>query len=92
MPGGDKTAQKQFFFVREHVWQSWARDTYSFSVLIGAMWFNATSCGGSAWIYAITGILWFVWLLGKASKHHHAMTADEARAWLDANFPREGDQ
>jgi hypothetical protein len=78
---------KQFIMVRERVWESWARDTYSLLVLIGAMWFNANYCGGSGWIYAVTALLWFVWLLGKASKHRREMTSAEARAWLDENFP-----
>jgi hypothetical protein len=75
--------------VRERVWESWAKDVISAACLIAMMWFNANYCGGSAWIYAVIAVVWFLWLLGKASKNLVKLTPAEARAWLDKHFPEE---
>lgn len=72
---------------REAVWKSWARDTYSFGVLAGTAWLCNTQMPPSGWINALLVFLWFFWMISRARRHITHMTAEQARAWLDENYP-----
>ena len=72
----------------EPVLLSWARDAFSFGVLIGTAIALNTLMPPSGWINACLGIVWFAWILGRSSALKQTMTPDEARDWLDAEYPR----
>jgi len=72
---------------RENVVLSWLRDSVSFAILCGAAWFVNTQMPPSGWINATVCILWMIWMVGKGQKRKVMKTPDEARQWLDDNFP-----
>ena len=72
----------------EPVLVSWARDVVSFGGLICTALTLNVLMPPSGWLNAVLAISWFLWLLGKATAQKITMTPDEARAWLDAEYPR----
>jgi hypothetical protein len=87
---GSAADSPTIIMIHQTVFESWARDVFSFGTLIAVMWFNAAYCGGSAWIYAIMGVCWMLWIIARSSKMSAdgRKTPDEAREWLDRKFPR----
>jgi hypothetical protein len=75
---------------REPLWLSTARDTVSFGMLLGTAVAANTLMPPSAWINAAIGISWMLWLLGKGEIRKQQMDANQARTWLDENYPSEG--
>ena len=72
---------------REPVWKSWARDTYTFGVLAGTALVTNRLMPPSGWINFMVATLWLLWMLARSSRHKIYKTADQARAWLDENYP-----
>lgn len=75
----------RFVIIREGVVQSWAKDGVTFGFLLLTIWFNATFAGDSAWIYAAAALAF----VAMGYNRQHQMTADEARLWIDQQFPPE---
>lgn len=74
---------------REPVLKSWLRDGFSFGVLAATAWFVNVQMPPSGWINFLVCGLWITWMAGKAARNRYYMTADEARAWLDENYPKD---
>lgn len=72
---------------REPVLKSWLRDGVSFGVLALTVWFANTQMPPSGWINFTLCTLWILWMVGKANRHKVAKTPEQAREWLDANYP-----
>lgn len=89
MSGAEGKAPKTIFVIdaREPVLRSWMRDGVSFAVLCASAWFANTQMPPSGWINFMICLIWFTWMVGKANRHRTHMSADEARAWLDKNYP-----
>lgn len=84
-------ASEKLVFVKrnEPVHVSWMRDTVSFGGLIGTALALNTLMEPSGWINAGLTISWILWLFGRGAALKMTMTPDEARAWLDAEYPAE---
>lgn len=80
----------KIIMIRESVATSFIRDTYSFAVLAGTTLATNTLMPPSGWINCIIAVTWFLWMVGKANRHRLDMTPQEARQWLDVNFPQDG--
>ena len=85
--------EKTLFIVdrREPVWKSWASDAFTFSGLIGTALALNTLMPPSGWLNAAIAICWILWLLSKSCFRKVEKTPEQARAWLDAEYPRDGD-
>jgi len=83
------TTKLTFIKRNEPVLLSWARDAVSFGGLIGTALALNTLMEPSGWLNAVLAISWFLWMAGKSAAHKMTMTPDEARAWLDAEYPQE---
>lgn len=73
----------------EPVLVSWARDIVSFGSLIGTAVAMNTLIEPSGWLNATIGITWMLWMLGRGQIHKVTMTPEEARNWLDREYPQE---
>jgi hypothetical protein len=80
---------EKLIIMREGLLASLAKDAITFGSLMVLPWFNHAYGGGSGWIYAAIAFSWFVTIVARASgaRKRATMSAAEARAWLDANYP-----
>ena len=72
---------------RETLLLSWGRDLFSFGTLAGTAWLCNTQMPPSGWINALIVVLWFMWMMARAKRHMTHLRPDDARAWLDENYP-----
>lgn len=78
-------------FIHESVAQSFVRDAVTVAMFVGAMLLaRATGSSALEWVSALCIM---IVLIGKAAKiaRDSEKTPDEARAWLDENFPKGGE-
>ena len=73
--------------MRQSVWKSYARDFGSFGGLIATAIALNTYISPSAWLNAALAICWILWLAGLGAVRKVRMTPDEARAWLEREYP-----
>ena len=73
---------------RAPVLLSWLRDGFSFGSLAATAWFVNTQMPPSGWVNFMVCALWLLWMIGKGQRHKVEMTAQEAREWLDENYPQ----
>ena len=78
--------ETKVIIIREGVLRSWAKDGVTFGLFMFMLWFNTAYGGGSGWAYFAIA----VGFVAMAINHHTKMSPDEARKWLDDNFPGEG--
>lgn len=83
---------KTLFIVdrREPVLLPWLRDGFSFAALAVVAWFTNTQMPPSGWINFMVCALWLLWMIGRGQQHKWEVDADQARAWLDENYPPKG--
>lgn len=82
--------QQSLYIVKasEPVLVSWARDAVSFGGLVGSAVALNTLMPPSGWINFALAIAWLLWMVGRGIKLRIQKTPDEARAWLDENYPQ----
>jgi hypothetical protein len=86
-----ETSTPTLIILREGVIQSIVKDTYTLGLLAALPWFNYRYCGGSGWIFFAIAFAWFIVMCSRASgeKAKATKTPEQARAWLDEQYPVE---
>jgi hypothetical protein len=81
--------QNQVIVINQGLIKSMIGDTFTLGMLMALPWFNYRFCGGSGWINFAIALAWIVGIVSRASgsMKKARKTPDEARAWLDENFP-----
>ncbi len=87
----DKLEKTHVVIIHETVAESWGRDFGTFCLIVG-FWSLGyfTDSGGLQWLGVIMALfVTALRILAMTSKRMKSrMTPDEARAWLDREFPR----
>lgn len=60
--------KKEIIIFHESTLNSILKDTYTFGVLISLLVFNHFVLEGNNVVYFFIGLIWLVWIIGKAAK------------------------